>query len=240
MRQRHPFLCVLVQDRPLCWAVGLESGVGGYIPATTCTVKSLRQPLPTTLTYHFPLPTMVPLSSAKPSSFKVPVSSSYRHFFLLCKPNMRSKRDGPVAENRIMLQKTVVQFPTPTWQLTTVCNSSSRWSDTFFWPLLALYEHGAQTYIHATHPCTRNKNKKKPFYLKKAHYETHQLVVLSRHKLVSPATFPPPHCILDLMRVWAPWRSHTSHCSTTHPRSLLLYVKHAYDRWFHVPTWAGY
>lgn len=120
---------------------------------------------------------------------------------------------------------------------TTVCNSSSRWSNTFFRPLLALHAHGAQAYIQGTHPYTRNKNK--PFWLKKAHYETHQLV-LSRHGLVSPAMFPPFHCILGLMRIWAPWRSHTSHCSTTHPRSLLLYVKHAYNRWFHVSTWVGH
>jgi hypothetical protein len=35
------------------------------------------------------------------------------------------------------------QFPAPTWQLTTICNSSSRQSGIVFWPLWA-----PETHIH--------------------------------------------------------------------------------------------
>ena len=40
-----------------------------------------------------------------------------------------------------------VQFPIPTWQLTTVCNSSSRGSDSHIWTLRALHSRGAQTFF---------------------------------------------------------------------------------------------
>lgn len=39
--------------------------------------------------------------------------------------------------------------PTPTWWHNIVCNSSSRVSNTLFWPPEALHIYGAQTYTHA-------------------------------------------------------------------------------------------
>ena len=48
----------------------------------------------------------------------------------------------PLEEQPVLFQRTWVQFPARTWQLTTVCNSSSRASDTF-----------TQTYIQTQHQC---------------------------------------------------------------------------------------
>lgn len=46
----------------------------------------------------------------------------------------------------LLLQRTWVPFPTPTWWLTTACNSSSRESDTLFWLLKTPGTH--VMYIH--------------------------------------------------------------------------------------------
>lgn len=40
--------------------------------------------------------------------------------------------------------------------LTTLYNSSPRRSETFFWPPVAVYTHGAQTYVQAKHRYTQN------------------------------------------------------------------------------------
>lgn len=52
-----------------------------------------------------------------------------------------------------VLGKTRVWFPTPTRWLTTICNSTSRGSDTVFWPSWASGMHG----VH-THACTQAKH----------------------------------------------------------------------------------
>jgi hypothetical protein len=54
------------------------------------------------------------------------------------------------------LQRTWVQFPSPTWKLETSCNSSSGDSDSLFWPLWA-YVTQKLTQAH-THTYT-NVNK---------------------------------------------------------------------------------
>ena len=36
---------------------------------------------------------------------------------------------------QLFLQRTLVHFPAPKWQLTTIWNPSSRYSDALFWPL---------------------------------------------------------------------------------------------------------
>ena len=50
---------------------------------------------------------------------------------------------------RWLFQRTWVQFPTPTWQLTTVCNSSSRASDTH-----------TETHTEAKHQCTKKERER--------------------------------------------------------------------------------
>jgi hypothetical protein len=42
------------------------------------------------------------------------------------------------------LQRTRVQVPVPTWQLTIICNTSSRGSDAILWLSQALHACGAQ------------------------------------------------------------------------------------------------
>ena len=44
------------------------------------------------------------------------------------------------------LQRSRVPFPVSTWWLTTICHSSSRGSNTLFWPPTAL--HTDDTHIH--------------------------------------------------------------------------------------------
>ena len=48
-------------------------------------------------------------------------------------------------EHWLFFRKTQKQFPAPTWQCTTICNSSSRGSGALFWPPWALQAHGAHT-----------------------------------------------------------------------------------------------
>ena len=55
-----------------------------------------------------------------------------------------------------------VWFPASSWQLTTVCNSSSRGSDALFWPLWAL---GAHIFIQAK-------------------YDTHKIIIEKKEKNV--------------------------------------------------------
>lgn len=38
-------------------------------------------------------------------------------------------------EHWLLFQKTQIQLPASTWQLTTICNSGSGGLDTLFWPL---------------------------------------------------------------------------------------------------------
>jgi len=58
-------------------------------------------------------------------------------------------RAGEVAQQFRALQRTCVQFPASTWQLTTICNSNVRGSSALFWLPRALNASGAQTYTHA-------------------------------------------------------------------------------------------
>ena len=45
----------------------------------------------------------------------------------------------------LLLDRTWVQFPAPTWWLTAICSSSSRRSNALFWPLWALHTHSKNT-----------------------------------------------------------------------------------------------
>jgi hypothetical protein len=60
-------------------------------------------------------------------------------------------RDGSVKELRLLIQKTQVQFPVPTGQLTTMYNFASRESNAFLWPPWAMHvyaAHGGKIAIH--------------------------------------------------------------------------------------------
>jgi hypothetical protein len=46
-------------------------------------------------------------------------------------------------------QKTWVQFPAPTWPLTTFCSFNNKGSSALFWPAQALHVHGTYTYMQA-------------------------------------------------------------------------------------------
>lgn len=51
----------------------------------------------------------------------------------------------------VPLQRTWAQFAEPTWQLTNICNCSSRRSSDIFWHLLAqdyTYMDAGKTFIH--------------------------------------------------------------------------------------------
>ena len=68
----------------------------------------------------------------------------------------RAWKDGPVVyEDSSFFQRTAVQFPALTGQLTTAYNSSFRVSG-----LQAVLLHAAQTYMQAKHPDTYKKLKK--------------------------------------------------------------------------------
>lgn len=66
---------------------------------------------------------------------------------------------------RWRLRRTQVQFPAPTWQLTTTCNSTSRGSNALFWLPHALHAHSAQISMqHKTSMCTHATNNKTFLY----------------------------------------------------------------------------
>lgn len=67
-------------------------------------------------------------------------------------PQSGWKNGSAVKENWQLLQKTHPDLiSSTTWQLITVCNSSPRRCDTFFWPLWSLCVNDTWTYIQATH-----------------------------------------------------------------------------------------
>jgi hypothetical protein len=49
----------------------------------------------------------------------------------------------------VLLQKIQVQFPASTWQLTNICNSSSRESEAYFWPPKVLCINAVQIRMKA-------------------------------------------------------------------------------------------
>jgi hypothetical protein len=59
------------------------------------------------------------------------------------------------------LQNNLVLFPAPTWQLTTICNSSYRGFDSFFCPPKTLRHTSGYTDIQASKEPTHIKKKKK-------------------------------------------------------------------------------
>lgn len=67
----------------------------------------------------------------------------------------------------LLCQRLQVRSPALIWQLTAVCNSSSRGPDAFFWSLLALHTCSAETYKQAKHPHPQNKTVLIFFFKKK-------------------------------------------------------------------------
>jgi hypothetical protein len=59
------------------------------------------------------------------------------------------------ALNQLFFQMTGVQFPAPTWHLTTICNSSCRGSNALFWPLRTPGTHMAHRYTCRQNTHTR-------------------------------------------------------------------------------------
>lgn len=55
-------------------------------------------------------------------------------------------------EHLLLFQRTWIQFPIPTCQLTTAYNPSSRGTDALFWPLQVLHTQGEQTQMEVKHP----------------------------------------------------------------------------------------
>ena len=72
----------------------------------------------------------------------------------------------------MLLQRTLVQFPIPTWWLIAIHISSSNGSDILFWSLWEPGTYGVHRYINRqnTH-CTYAKNSKQSF--KKMHQNLH-------------------------------------------------------------------
>ena len=71
---------------------------------------------------------------------------------------MRAWRDDSMVRTLLILQKTWIQFPAPTWYLITMCNSSSRRSNGFFCPLRAPVTHMAQIHITGRQTLIPKKN----------------------------------------------------------------------------------
>ena len=54
-------------------------------------------------------------------------------------------------ERWLPLQETWLQFPAHTWQLTSICESSSGESAALFWSPWELHAHGAHAYMQSAH-----------------------------------------------------------------------------------------
>lgn len=76
-------------------------------------------------------------------------------------------------------QRTWVQFPTLTQQLKSICNSNSRKSNTFFWPLqVPKMPITHITYMQTKHSYAQKKDFKQTFLLLKVIFSLNQLVFL--------------------------------------------------------------